>query len=66
MLSAILWIQTAFGTGAVFAAIAATLGVAAAFVMFLGPEARGKALEELVKRGEPVPEPKVIAATAGS
>ena len=63
IIPAILWIQNGYGTNAVFAAVAATLGIAAAFVMLLGPEACGKALEELVKRDD-VAEPKEIAVAA--
>ena len=43
----ILWIQNGFGTGAVFVAVAASLLLAASFVPLLGPEARGRALDEL-------------------
>jgi putative MFS transporter len=47
VIPAILWIQTGLGTTAVFIAVAITLAIAAGFVMFLGPEARGRSLEEL-------------------
>ena len=48
----ILWIQTGFGTGAVFVAVAASLLLAATFVPLLGPEARGRALDELAPSPE--------------
>jgi hypothetical protein len=42
-----LWIQTGFGTSMVFVAVGAALAVSALFVPLLGPEARGRSLEEL-------------------
>jgi putative MFS transporter len=43
----ILWIQTGFGLGTVFACLAALLFIAAIAVTQLGPEARQKSLDEI-------------------
>jgi putative MFS transporter len=43
----ILWIQTGYGTGAVFVSVAIVLVIAAATVNFIGPEARGMPLDVL-------------------
>ena len=56
----ILLIQTYYGTGAVFVAVGVSLAVAALFVPLLGPEARGRSLEELA----PVAETEPAAAPA--
>jgi putative MFS transporter len=47
IIPAILWIQTGYGTTAVFIAVAIALVIAAFTVKLLGPEARGVALDEL-------------------
>ena len=47
IIPAILWIQTGYGTGAVFAAIAVVLLIAAFTVKLLGPESRGVPLDVL-------------------
>jgi putative MFS transporter len=47
VIPAILWIQNGWGVNAVFMAVAASLLLAAAFVPLLGPEARGRALDEI-------------------
>jgi MFS transporter, putative metabolite:H+ symporter len=47
IIPAILWIQTGYGTGAVFACIAAALLIAAFTVKLLGPESRGVPLDVL-------------------
>jgi putative MFS transporter len=47
IIPAILWIQTGYGNGAVFASVAAALVIAAFTVTLLGPEARGVALDTL-------------------
>jgi MFS transporter, putative metabolite:H+ symporter len=43
----ILWVQNGWGVGAVFMVVAASLMLAASFVPLLGPEAKGRALDEL-------------------
>ena len=47
IIPAILWIQTGYGNGAVFASVAAALVIAAFTVKLLGPESRGVPLDEL-------------------
>jgi putative MFS transporter len=47
IIPAILWIQTGYGNGAVFASVAAALVIAAFTVTLLGPEARGVPLDTL-------------------
>jgi MFS transporter, putative metabolite:H+ symporter len=47
IIPAILWIQTGYGNGAVFASVAAALVIAAFTVTLLGPEARGLPLDTL-------------------
>jgi putative MFS transporter len=47
IIPAILWIQTGYGSGAVFVSIAAVLLIAAFTVKLLGPESRGVALDVL-------------------
>ena len=47
IIPAILWIQTGYGTDAVFGAVAAALVVAAFTVTLLGPESRGVPLDVL-------------------
>ena len=47
ILPAFLWIQTGYGTGTVFACIAALLLIAAFTVKLLGPESRGVSLDVL-------------------
>jgi putative MFS transporter len=47
IIPAILWIQNGWGVNAVFVAVAASLMLAAVFVPLLGPEAKGRALDEL-------------------
>lgn len=47
IIPAILWIQTGFGIGAVFACVAAVLLIAAFTVNLLGPESRGVPLDVL-------------------
>jgi putative MFS transporter len=47
IIPAILWIQTGYGTGAVFVSVAIVLVIAAATVNFIGPEARGMPLDVL-------------------
>ena len=47
IIPAILWIQTGYGNGAVFASVAAALVIAAFTVKLLGPEARGVPLDVL-------------------
>ncbi len=44
---AILWVQTGYGIGAVFASVAAVLVIAAGTVNLIGPEARGVPLDVL-------------------
>jgi putative MFS transporter len=47
IIPAILWIQTGWGTGAVFISVAIVLVIAAATVTLIGPETRGLSLEEV-------------------
>jgi putative MFS transporter len=47
IIPAILWIQTGYGTGAVFVSVAIALVVAAGTVNLIGPEARGMSLDVL-------------------
>jgi len=47
IIPAILWIQTGYGIGAVFASVAAMLVIAAGTVSLIGPEARGVSLDVL-------------------
>jgi putative MFS transporter len=47
IIPAILWIQTGYGIGAVFASVAAVLVIAAGAVNLIGPEARGMSLDVL-------------------
>jgi putative MFS transporter len=47
IIPAILWIQTGYGIGAVFASVAAVLVIAAGSVNLIGPEARGVSLDVL-------------------
>jgi putative MFS transporter len=47
IIPAILWIQTGWGTGAVFIGVAILLVIAAASVNMIGPEARGLSLDEI-------------------
>jgi putative MFS transporter len=47
IIPAILWIQTGYGSGAVFVSIAVVLLIAAFTVKLLGPESRGVALDVL-------------------
>jgi putative MFS transporter len=47
IIPAILWIQTGYGTNAVFGSVAAALIIAAVAVTMLGPESRGVALDVL-------------------
>ncbi len=47
IIPAILWIQTGYGIGMVFACVAIVLLIAATMVNFIGPETRGVALDEI-------------------
>jgi putative MFS transporter len=47
IIPAILWIQTGYGVGVVFACVAAMLVIAAVTVNLIGPETRGMALDEI-------------------
>ena len=47
IIPSILWIQTGYGTGAVFVCVAIVLVIAAATVNMIGPEARGMPLDVL-------------------
>ena len=47
IIPAILWIQTGYGTGAVFVCVAIVLVIAAATVKMLGPESRGVPLDAI-------------------
>jgi putative MFS transporter len=47
IIPAILWVQTGYGIGAVFACVAIALVIAAGTVNLIGPEARGVSLDVL-------------------
>ncbi len=49
IIPAILWIQTGWGTNAVFLCVAASLVIAATMVNQIGPETRGLALDEIAE-----------------